>query len=104
MIADCPISETSAQAQTNSQGRNCRRLRFLEKSDFSERTQFVIENKRPPIGFVLSNGIFSAQRSAVLARQMVVSRRVDKLRVRCVLSTFIRFHPSRALGFPGVTQ
>src|SRR5580658_62603 len=104
MTADCPISETSAQAQTNVQGHSDSLCRFSERSDFSTRPQLVVENKRPQIGFPELRDVYYAQRSTLPARQRVVSCRADKYRVRCVLSVFIRFHPSPVLAFPGVTQ
>ena len=49
-------------------------------------------------------GVFRAQRSALSARQRIVSRRADKYRVECALSVLIRFSPSPVLGLPGGTQ
>jgi hypothetical protein len=61
-----------------------------EKSEFAERTQFVIENKRPQIGFTNSilppGDVFRGQRSAPPVRQMVVSRPADKHKVMCALT------------------
>src|ERR1700733_14181964 len=104
MIANRPISEASAKAPTNSQRGTGQPFQLFKKVVFAERTQFRIENKRALTGFTQTSPVLSAQRSVVPERQTVVSGRTDKYRVRCVLSAFIRFHPSPALASPGATQ
>jgi hypothetical protein len=80
---------------------------FLKKSDFPGGTQNVIETTREQIGLTELIVVFSAQRSAMSARQRVVSRQTDKYRVECALPTvsvFIRVDSWLIMAFPGVSQ